>query len=96
MSRFHLSVLICGQALITVTVFTAFLSDEQREEFGLTQPLPASLNEALEEVEKDRAWLDSVFGPDYFDWFLKLKRLEMEKLGKMEARERKLLLQKFF
>jgi glutamine synthetase len=71
-------------------------SDEEREKMGLTKLLPTSLEAALTELEDDRAWADSVLGQEYIDWFLALKRAEMNTVSKMETKERRLHMLSFF
>ncbi|KAF5638044.1 fluG-like protein [Fusarium sp. NRRL 52700] len=76
--------------------FTLMYSDEEREKMGLTRLLPTSLDAALKELEDDRSWADSVLGQGYIDWFLALKRAEMETVLKMETKERRLHMLSFF
>ncbi|KAH7466598.1 hypothetical protein FOMA001_g16340 [Fusarium oxysporum f. sp. matthiolae] len=76
--------------------FTLMYSDEEREKMGLTKLLPTSLEAALTELEDDRAWADSVLGQEYIDWFLALKRVEMNTSSKMETKERRLHMLSFF
>lgn len=71
-------------------------SEEEREKMGLTKLLPTSLEVALKELEDDRAWADSVLGQGYIDWFLALKRAEMNTVLKMETKERRLYMLSFF
>jgi glutamine synthetase len=52
---------------------------------GLTQVLPASLEEALEAFETDREWAEETWGKDYVKWFLILKRHELPQIAKMDA-----------
>lgn len=68
------------------------LSDEEKQQIGLTQLLPASLGEALEELEKNRTWVDGVLGADYVKWFMILKKAEMTQMSDMDQDQRKLLL----
>ncbi|KAF9765756.1 hypothetical protein IL306_001896 [Fusarium sp. DS 682] len=79
-----------------VTKFTLAYSDDEREKMGLTKLLPTSLEAALQELEDDKTWADEVLGQGYIDWFLALKRAEMETLSKMETKERRLHLLSFF
>ncbi|CVK85546.1 hypothetical protein LB506_005574 [Fusarium annulatum] len=78
------------------TEFTMMYSEEEREKMGLTKLLPTSLEVALKELEDDRAWADSVLGRGYIDWFLAIKRAEMNTVSKMETKERRLHMLSFF
>lgn len=71
-------------------------SEEEREKMGLTKLLPTSLEVALKELEDDRVWADGVLGQGYIDWFLALKRAEMNTVSKMEIKERRLHMLSFF
>lgn len=62
----------------------------------MTRKLPHSLEEALKEVEDEREWLEKTLGKDYVNWFLVLKRGELEKLGGMDVEERRKLLVNHF
>ncbi|KAF4953552.1 hypothetical protein FGADI_5888 [Fusarium gaditjirri] len=76
--------------------FTLRYSDEEREKMGLTKLLPTSLEAALKALEDDRTWADGVLGHGYIDWFLVLKRAEMNTVLKMETKERRLHMLSFF
>jgi glutamine synthetase len=54
--------------------------------------LPASLPEAIEEFEKNRDWLESVFGENYVQWFLWCKKAEIKAVTAMDVPERRLLM----
>ena len=75
---------------------TPFLSEEQRTGLGITKLLPKTFEEALAEVEADRAWVETALGKDYVNWFLTLKKFEAESLAKLDIRERKTLLLNHF
>ncbi|KAM0229838.1 hypothetical protein ACHAPO_009732 [Fusarium lateritium] len=74
------------------TKFTLFYSEEERQKMGLTKPLPSSLEEALKELESDIDWAIRVLGREYVEWFIALKKAEIEALSKMEVKERRLFL----
>lgn len=76
--------------------FTLFYTEEEKEKLGMTKLLPKSLDTALEELEKDRAWADKALGPEYVDWFLALKRAEMKTVSEMESKQRRLHMLNFF
>jgi glutamine synthetase len=59
---------------------------------GLTEPLPTSLEEALKELESDFDWATRVLGQEYVEWYIALKKAEIQTLSKMGAKERRLLL----
>jgi glutamine synthetase len=71
-------------------------SDEEKAALGLTRLLPTSLDAALEELEKDRPWVEGALGKEYMKWFFILKKAEMKKLAEMDADERKLLMIQHF
>ena len=75
---------------------TAFLSEEQRAGLGITKALPKTLQEALQELEADRAWAETALGKEYVHWYLTLKKGEEEALPKMDVRERRTLLLNHF
>ena len=50
------------------------LSDNERRELGV-QPLPRSLNEALDVMEESKLARDTL-GEHVFEWFLRNKRAE--------------------
>lgn len=84
-------------AMLTITpALTAFLSEEQRTGLGITKALPKTLQEALQELEADRAWAESILGKEYVHWYLTLKKAEEEALSKMDVRERRTLLLNHF
>ncbi|KAM0550344.1 hypothetical protein ACHAPJ_009015 [Fusarium lateritium] len=76
--------------------FTLMYTEDDRNKLGMTQFLPVSLEAALKELENDRAWAISVLGAQYLDWFLALKKREMEVVLKMEVKERRLHMISFF
>ncbi|KAF4450363.1 hypothetical protein F53441_6487 [Fusarium austroafricanum] len=78
------------------TKFTLNYSEEEREKMGMSKLLPTSLEVALKELEDDRTWADGVLGSEYVDWFLALKKAEMETVSKMETKERRLHMLSFF
>ncbi|KAH7183459.1 uncharacterized protein B0J16DRAFT_164363 [Fusarium flagelliforme] len=78
------------------TKFTLFYSEEEKEKMGLTKPLPTSLEEALKELENDWTWATHVLGQEYVEWFVALKKAEIESLGKMDAKERRLMMLELF
>lgn len=78
------------------TEFTAFYSEQERETMGLTKLLPTSLDEALKELENDWAWATSVLGQEYVEWFMALKKAEIETLSKMNVKERRLMMLNLF
>lgn len=63
---------------------------------GLTKPLPTSLEEALKELENDWTWAIRVLGQEYVEWFIALKKAEIESLGKMDVKERRLMMLDLF
>ncbi|KAI1035364.1 hypothetical protein LB504_005902 [Fusarium proliferatum] len=83
-------------AIRNATEFTFMYSEEDREKMGLAKLLPTSLEVALKELEDDRVWADGVLGQGYIDWFLALKRAEMDTVSKMETKERRLHMLSFF
>ncbi|KAM0444589.1 hypothetical protein ACHAQK_002085 [Fusarium lateritium] len=76
--------------------FTLFYTEEEREKLGVTKLLPKSLEAALEELEKDKAWADKALGEGYVDWFLALKRAEIKTLSETETKQRRFQLLNFF
>ncbi len=72
------------------------LSEEQKRELGLTQLLPASLDEALEALEKGRGWMEGALGKEYVEWFVTLKGEEMKMWKGMDIDERRLKLTTFY
>ncbi|KAM0279625.1 hypothetical protein ACHAO9_011604 [Fusarium lateritium] len=78
------------------TKFTLFYTEEEREKLGMTKLLPKSLEAALEELEKDKAWADKALGEEYVDWFLALKRAEIKTLSETESKQRRFQLLNFF
>lgn len=69
-----------------------FYSEEEREKMGLTKPVPASLYEAVKELENDLDWAIRILGREYVEWFVALKKAEIVALSKMETKERRLFL----
>ncbi|CAG7557518.1 unnamed protein product [Fusarium equiseti] len=78
------------------TKFTLFYSDEEREKMGLMKSLPKTLEEALKELENDWTWATRVLGQEYVEWFIALKKAEIESLGKMDVKERRLTMLELF
>ncbi|KAK6700468.1 hypothetical protein SNK05_013281 [Fusarium graminearum] len=74
------------------TKFTMFYSEEEREKMGLTKPVPASLDEAVKELENNLNWAIRILGREYVEWFVALKKAEIVALSKMETKERRLFL----
>lgn len=69
-----------------------FYSEEERKKMGLTKPVPASLDEAVKELENDLDWAIRILGREYVEWFVALKKAEIVALSKMETEERRLFL----
>lgn len=69
-----------------------FYSAEEREKMGLTEPVPASLEEAVKELENDLDWAIHILGREYVEWFVALKKAEIVASSKMETKERRLFL----
>lgn len=65
------------------------LSDAQRSELGITNPIPKSLDESLLALENDKA-LQSLLGPDFVRNYTLLKRAESASLSAMSEAERRL------
>ncbi|KAF5667205.1 fluG-like protein [Fusarium heterosporum] len=78
------------------TRFTLMYSEEEKQELGLTKLLPTTLEAALEELENDRAWASSVLGEGYVEWFLALKKAEMNTVSNMDVQERRLFMLNYF
>ncbi|KAF4972237.1 hypothetical protein FSARC_1134 [Fusarium sarcochroum] len=76
--------------------FTLMYSEDDRNKMGMTKLLPVSLEAALRELESDRAWAISVLGEQYLDWFLALKKREMDVVSKMDVKDRRLHMISFF
>ncbi|KAM0354893.1 hypothetical protein ACHAPU_000730 [Fusarium lateritium] len=76
--------------------FTLMYSEEEKQQLGLTKPLPTTLEAALEELENDRAWACSVLGEEYVEWFLALKKAEMKTVSDMDVQERRLFMLNYF
>ncbi|PLB34836.1 extracellular developmental signal biosynthesis protein FluG [Aspergillus candidus] len=66
----------------------ATLTDTQRQDLGITTRLPTSLQESLDELEKDTA-LQEVLGKTVVENYLIVKRLEGKRLGAMDAETRR-------
>ena len=71
------------------------MTDEEKEEMGL-KLLPASLEEALEALEKAKEWMGGALGKEYVEWFLTLKREEMTAWKEMDVDARRLKLTTFY
>lgn len=64
------------------------LSDEEREQFGVTEKFPASLTEAFAALRKDTT-LRGLLGEELVDRYLAVKEIETEFLGTMNSEARR-------
>ncbi|GJN72383.1 hypothetical protein PCL_04163 [Purpureocillium lilacinum] len=64
------------------------LSDEEREQFGVTEKFPASLTEAFAALRKDTT-LRGLLGEELVDRYLAVKEIETEFLGTMDSEARR-------
>lgn len=63
-----------------------FLSEEEKKKL---EPMPQTLAEALEALERDSKWAQKTFGKDLLSFYTASKKHEMEVFGKMDEKERK-------
>ncbi|KAH7326248.1 hypothetical protein B0I35DRAFT_405518 [Stachybotrys elegans] len=66
----------------------ALLTEEQRQQLGIVDRLPASVTEALEGLESDGG-LCGMLGKDLVDRYVKVKQVEAESLEGMDKPERR-------
>ena len=64
------------------------LTDEEREELGITNRLPSTLQQSLNCLSQDQPLID-MLGQDLVDDYLAVKEAEMKMLGGMSAQSRK-------
>lgn len=76
-------------------IFPENLNDEERTGYGITENLPASLEEAVNLAKKDpdvREWV----GKEFLEKYVKVKEKEVELFGKMTDEERRQKFLAFF
>ena len=66
----------------------ASLTDEERNKLGIEEKLPASLEEALEELDEDEG-LGNILGREVVTRYIAVKKAEADLLNGMEADERR-------
>ena len=59
-------------------------------------PIPKTLSESLDALEKDRAWAEKALGKDVLTWHVQNRRHEAEHYGAMEEKVRKKELIQYF
>ena len=72
------------------------LSYEEREKLGLMETLPQSLEESLEAFQRSKGWMETTLGKKYTEYFVLLKREEIEMWNKMEVDARRLMMTTFY
>jgi glutamine synthetase len=72
------------------------IPEEERRSLGLTEPLPGSLEEALEVLDKNKTWVESAVGEYYTDIYVALKKEEINLWQSMEVDARRLTLTTFY
>lgn len=69
----------------------ALLDEQTRAQYGIVQPLPRDLDEALAALERDGALMEALAQGWVAD-YVKMKEAEMEILGEMGEVERRVFL----
>ena len=70
---------------------TARLDEAQRSEYGISQRLPGSIEEAMNALDADSS-LKEALAEDLVKNFLIMKKAEQEMLGKMSDEDRRIWL----
>lgn len=68
------------------------LTEQQRKEFGMTEKLPTSLKDAIQEVKKDEKFWRGALGDTMYEAWLHIKEYEADTEGKKDEWERKRVL----
>jgi glutamine synthetase len=74
-----------------VTVNPSLLSEEQRAQLGITEKMPRTVEEALVKLDADGELREAMADGLVYD-FMRMKKSELEMLGKMGKRERRVWL----
>ena len=67
------------------------LSDQEKQELGITRKLPKSIDEAIDAFEKDTDFTE-FFGSDLAHQFLTMKKFEQEMVKKMSEKDKRVWL----
>lgn len=70
-------------------IFAEFTAFYDQAYLATLPPMPKTLAEGLDAIEKDREWAERALGKDILKWHLLNRRHEMEHFGSMTAAERK-------
>jgi glutamine synthetase len=71
------------------------IEDKEAEELGITDTMPMSLKEALDNLKAGKALIDAI-GPEIIERYLRVKTNEEESFGKMTASERREMSMRLF